>query len=97
MFLDLISRLGWTSGGDWGGGIDKIRMVCGIREKGPQGGVGLEWGRKVPTDKNGHYTLPVSNDTIIFVIKPRGWTSPLGLAIVCCSFTTFTVRTDRRR
>ncbi|HPO13458.1 MAG TPA: metallophosphoesterase N-terminal domain-containing protein, partial [Candidatus Hydrogenedentes bacterium] len=52
----------------------------GQRDSGEKGlkGVLVSNGQEVvPTDKNGHYTLPVSNDTIIFVIKPRGWTSPL--------------------
>jgi 3',5'-cyclic AMP phosphodiesterase CpdA len=31
----------------------------------------------VATDGNGEYTLPVSDDTILFVIKPRGWQTPL--------------------
>ena len=29
------------------------------------------------TDARGRYQLPVDNDTIIFVIKPRGWRTPL--------------------
>jgi len=31
----------------------------------------------VKTDKEGRYTLSVSDDTILFVIKPRGYRSPL--------------------
>lgn len=31
----------------------------------------------VPTDSNGQYELPVDDDTIIFVIKPRDWATPL--------------------
>lgn len=31
----------------------------------------------VATDGNGRYALPVDNDTILFVIKPRGWKTPL--------------------
>ena len=29
------------------------------------------------TDARGRYRLPIDNDTIIFVIKPRGWRTPL--------------------
>ncbi len=31
----------------------------------------------VTTDGNGQYELPVDDDTILFVIKPRGWRTPL--------------------
>ena len=31
----------------------------------------------VATDGRGRYELPVDDDTIVFVIKPRGWTTPL--------------------
>ncbi len=31
----------------------------------------------VVTNSRGQYTLPVSNDTILFVIKPRGWSTAL--------------------
>ncbi|MGI9470798.1 MAG: calcineurin-like phosphoesterase C-terminal domain-containing protein [Rubripirellula sp.] len=31
----------------------------------------------VQTDANGNYELPVTQDTIIFVIKPRDWVTPL--------------------
>lgn len=32
----------------------------------------------VATDKTGRYALSVENDTIVFVIKPRGWMTPVG-------------------
>ena len=32
----------------------------------------------VATDKTGRYTIPVTNDTTVFLIKPRGWMTPLG-------------------
>ena len=32
----------------------------------------------VQTDANGKYSLPVSEDTIVFVIKPRGFMTPVG-------------------
>ncbi len=31
----------------------------------------------VATDSDGRYTLPIDDDAIIFVIKPRGWQTPL--------------------
>jgi len=31
----------------------------------------------VATDNNGKYALPIDDDTIVFVIKPRGWQTPL--------------------
>ncbi|MEE8306257.1 MAG: metallophosphoesterase N-terminal domain-containing protein, partial [Gammaproteobacteria bacterium] len=41
-------------------------------------GVAVSNGREVvATDARGQYALPVSNDTILFVIKPRGWTTAL--------------------
>jgi len=48
------------------------RRESGIR------GVAVSNGREVvATDAKGRYALPVSNDTILFVIKPRGWTTAL--------------------
>ena len=31
----------------------------------------------VKTDKDGKYKIPVSDDAIIFVIKPRNWMTPI--------------------
>src|SRR5687768_4022182 len=31
----------------------------------------------VKTDRNGKWRLPVDDDTAFFVIKPRGWMTPL--------------------
>ena len=31
----------------------------------------------VETDENGAYTLPISDDTILFVIQPKGWEVPV--------------------
>ena len=43
-------------------------------------GVSVSNGREVvATDNNGRYALPVNDDTIIFVIKPRGWSTALGV------------------
>lgn len=32
----------------------------------------------VATDKSGHYSVPMTDDSIVFVIKPRGWMTPVG-------------------
>ncbi|MBW7864169.1 MAG: calcineurin-like phosphoesterase C-terminal domain-containing protein [Candidatus Hydrogenedentes bacterium] len=32
----------------------------------------------VKTDRGGNYQVPVSEDAIVFVIKPRGWMNPVG-------------------
>lgn len=50
------------------------------RDAGEQGigGVGVSNGREiVATDAEGRYRIGVTDDTIIFVIKPRGWMTPL--------------------
>ncbi len=52
----------------------------GKRNAGESGieGVKLSNGRDiVTTDAEGRYALQVSNDAIVFVIKPRGWAVPL--------------------
>ncbi len=41
-------------------------------------GVGVSNGRDVvETDRNGRYRVSVTDDTIVFVIKPEGWACPL--------------------
>ncbi|WP_298859968.1 calcineurin-like phosphoesterase family protein [uncultured Gimesia sp.] len=50
------------------------------RDAGEQGlgCVRVSNGREIVcTDENGLYQLPVTNDTILFVIKPQGWRTPL--------------------
>jgi hypothetical protein len=50
------------------------------REVGEEGiaEVSVSNGREiVTTDENGRYELPVDNDDIIFVIKPKGWMTPV--------------------
>lgn len=57
------------------------RNGSGRREEGDQGisGVCVSNGREVVrTDRNGKWRLPVTEDTILFVIKPAGWKVPLG-------------------
>ncbi len=45
----------------------------------PLEGVRVSNGRQVvKTDAEGRYELPVDDDTILFVIKPRGWRTPIG-------------------
>jgi hypothetical protein len=44
----------------------------------PLAGVRVSNGRAiVATDEAGRYRIPVDDDTIIFVIKPRGWRTPM--------------------
>ncbi len=44
----------------------------------PLAGIRVSNGKDiVKTDKNGRYELPVDVDTILFVVKPRGWQVPL--------------------
>ncbi|MEQ1821731.1 MAG: calcineurin-like phosphoesterase family protein [Fimbriimonadaceae bacterium] len=53
----------------------------GARKQGQKGiaGVGVSNGRDVvKTDRNGYWRLPVTDDTILFVIKPSGWQVPMG-------------------
>lgn len=52
----------------------------GVRDASEPGlaGVGVSNGREVVlTGNDGRYALPVTNDTILFVIKPRGYRPPL--------------------
>lgn len=57
------------------------RNGSGKRDAGDPGvaGVTVSNGREVVvTDKNGKWRLPVTEDTILFVIKPSGWKVPVG-------------------
>jgi hypothetical protein len=50
------------------------------RDSGEAGiaGMRVSNGREIVlTDAQGHYSLPVDNDDILFVIKPRNWMTPL--------------------
>lgn len=52
----------------------------GVRDEGekPLSGIRVSNGREiVKTDKQGRYELPVSEDAILFVIKPNGWRTPI--------------------
>ncbi len=52
----------------------------GVRDEGEAGipGVRVSNGREVVvTDEAGWYEVPVGDDTIVFVIKPRGWMTPV--------------------
>ncbi len=52
----------------------------GVRDEGEPGiaSVGVSNGTDVvQTDEQGHYTVPVNDDTIVFVIKPSGWETPI--------------------
>lgn len=57
------------------------RSGNGRRDDGDLGisGVCVSNGRLVvKTDKDGKWRLPVEEDTVLFVIKPSGWTAPVG-------------------
>lgn len=52
----------------------------GVRDRGEEGLRGIRVSNQrdiVLTDGEGRYRLPVEDDTILFVIKPRGWMTPL--------------------
>lgn len=52
----------------------------GMRDAGEPGLKGMRVSNQrevVVTDASGRYELPVSDDTIIFVVKPRNWTTPV--------------------
>nr|CAA9221997.1 hypothetical protein AVDCRST_MAG63-526 [uncultured Armatimonadetes bacterium] len=52
----------------------------GVRDAGEEGipGVSVSNGREVVrTDRNGRWRLPVDDDTILFVVKPGGWMTPV--------------------
>lgn len=56
------------------------RGGVGLRRAGDPGvaGVGVSNGREVVlTDRNGKYRIPVTDDCVLFAIKPRGWQFPL--------------------
>lgn len=47
-------------------------------DEAPRPGVRVSNGRQiVTTNEQGAYTLPIDDDTTLFVIKPRGWKTPL--------------------
>lgn len=53
----------------------------GVRALGDRGiaGVSVSNGREVvQTDRDGRWRLPVTEDTVLFVIKPSGWKVPVG-------------------
>ncbi len=55
-------------------------------------GVAVSNGREVvATDAGGEYALSVSDDTILFVIKPRGWITALDTDRISrgCTFPIF--------
>ena len=53
-------------------------IANGMRGEQGLGCVRVSNGREIVcTDENGLYQLPVTNDTILFVIKPQGWRTPL--------------------
>jgi len=67
--------------GSVGGVVFHDRNANGARDRFEGGirGVAVSNGRDVArTDRHGRYRLPVEDDTIIFVVKPGGWATPIG-------------------
>ena len=75
--LALISAAGQAVAADYASGlVFNDSNKNGIYDNGEAGieGVLVSNGRiNVRTDSSGRYTIPVSDDTIIFVVKPRNW------------------------
>jgi hypothetical protein len=64
-----------------GGVVFHDRNENGVRDRFERGvaGVAVSNGRDVArTDWRGRYRLPVTDDTILFVVKPGGWAVPIG-------------------
>lgn len=62
------------------GFVFQDRNANGSRDTGERGlpGIRVSNGQEiVKTDSAGRYTLPVTDDTTLFVIKPRGWKTPV--------------------
>src|SRR5689334_16772895 len=69
-----------AQGGTVSGIIFEDRSGAGRRQAGDPGlaGVMVSNGRDVVrTDASGRYTLPIEDESIIFVIKPTGYALPL--------------------
>lgn len=52
----------------------------GLRDKGEQGIANIRVSNQrdvVTTDADGRYSVPITDDTIIFVVKPRDWSTPV--------------------
>ncbi|NUL81912.1 MAG: calcineurin-like phosphoesterase C-terminal domain-containing protein [Armatimonadetes bacterium] len=52
----------------------------GRRDSGERGLAGIKVSNQediVVTDRDGRYRLPVTDDTILFVVKPKGWRTPI--------------------
>lgn len=61
------------------GVVYEDRNENGVRDADEPGlpGIGVSNGRDiVKTDANGRYRVEVTDDTIVFVLKPRGWRTP---------------------
>ncbi len=61
------------------GSVYHDQNANGVRDAGEAGvqGVLVSNGREVvPTERDGSYELPIDDDTILFVCKPRGWMVP---------------------
>ncbi|MCO5295994.1 MAG: calcineurin-like phosphoesterase family protein [Fimbriimonadaceae bacterium] len=62
------------------GVVFEDRNANGVRDRGEPGLVGVRVTNRVGftrTDREGRWQLPVDDDTIFSVIKPRGWITPI--------------------
>jgi hypothetical protein len=69
-----------ASGADATGRVFHDKNGNGLREEGEPGIPGVHVSNQVEivaTDAEGRWTLPVGEDTILFVIKPSGWATPV--------------------
>ena len=82
LHVGLMAALAWfgQASGEARGRVFDDSNGNGTHDEGEPGiaGVRVSNGSEVVvTDAEGRYGLPVSDDTIVFVIKPRGWMTPL--------------------
>lgn len=83
MFVGLaVCLFAVTAGAETATGIVYNDANCnGVRDRGERGlsGVLVSNGADiVTTDRDGRYSISISDDVIVFVIKPRGWMTPVG-------------------
>ena len=73
-------RPGLAQGASVTGVVFEDRSGTGRRQPGDPGiaGVLVSNGREVAkTDANGRYTLPIEEESVVFVVKPTGWMVPV--------------------
>ncbi len=79
LLLLAVAAIGWSTQTATGV-VFNDRNGNGRRDAGEEGLAGVRVSNSldvVATDKSGTYKLPVTEDTVIFVVKPSGWAAPL--------------------